>query len=133
MIHGSFHMVFFLFEGPMANVCNALEWARYALPRLKLKVEGLKIVAIWSSWGQLAMSLGWAVLAFYSPTNYEDQWWRTPIQPRGAEDKRERYGVLARLTHHQLRRSRHLGTSVVLERRSQRELQDPDVLYPWHG
>jgi hypothetical protein len=51
------------------------------------------------------MSLGWAAparglrppetaLAFYSPTNYEDQWWRTPIQPRGAEDKRGRYGLL---------------------------------------
>jgi len=69
----------------MADVCNALEWTRYELPHLKLKVERLKTVAIWwSSGGQLAMSLGWAaparglsppeaVLAFYSPTNYEDQ------------------------------------------------------------
>jgi hypothetical protein len=75
----------------MADVCNALEWTRYELPHLKLEVEGLKIVAIlWSSRGQLAMSLGWAaparglsppeaVLAFYSPTDYEDQWWRAPI------------------------------------------------------
>jgi hypothetical protein len=48
-----------LFEGPMADVCNALEWTRYELPHLKLKVERLKIVAIWwLSRGQLAMSLG---------------------------------------------------------------------------
>jgi hypothetical protein len=51
------------------------------------------------------MSLAWtaprrglqppeAVLAFYPPTNYEDKWWRHPIQPIDAEDKGYKYDVL---------------------------------------
>ncbi|PMD39228.1 BcPKS19, polyketide synthase [Hyaloscypha variabilis F] len=101
-----------LAEGPMVDVCDALEWARYELPYLKfqnspgLQIDGRRVVVIgWSSGGQLAMSLGWtapqrglkppdAVLAFYSPTDYEDEWWRTPIQPRGAEDSGEDYDLL---------------------------------------
>jgi acetyl esterase/lipase len=101
-----------LAEGPMVDVCDALEWARYELPYLKLsnspelRIDGRRVVAIgWSSGGQLAMSLGWtaplrglkppeAVLAFYSPTDYEDAWWKTPIQPRGAEYSGEEYDLL---------------------------------------
>jgi len=100
-----------LASGPMVDVCDALEWARYELPHLKLQVPGLqidgrKVVAIgWSSGGQLAMSLGWtapqrgleppeAILAFYSPTDYESDWWTKPIQPRGAEDRGEEYDLL---------------------------------------
>lgn len=77
-------------EGPMVDICDALEWARFTLPGLKLQRSGLQIdgervvVVGWSSGGQLAMSLGWtapqrglkppeAILAFYSPTNYEDE------------------------------------------------------------
>jgi hypothetical protein len=59
-----------LFGGSMVGICDSLEWARYELPHLKLKVEGLKIegrkvVAIgWSSEGwQLARSLGWTAPA----------------------------------------------------------------------
>ncbi|KAJ5950631.1 uncharacterized protein N7479_009044 [Penicillium vulpinum] len=55
--------------------------------------------------GQLAMSLAWtapqrglrppeAILAFYCPTNYEDDWWRNPIQPIGAEDWGDKYDLL---------------------------------------
>jgi acetyl esterase/lipase len=51
------------------------------------------------------MSLAWtapqrslrppeAILAFYCPTNYEDEWWKHPIQPIGAEDKGDEYDVL---------------------------------------
>ena len=79
-----------LSEGPMVDVCDALAWARYELPHLKLQRSGLQIdgervvVVGWSSGGQLAMSLAWtapqrglrppeAILAFYCPTNYEDE------------------------------------------------------------
>ena len=78
-----------LSEGPMLDVCDALEWARYRLPHLTLQRSGLHadgervVVVGWSSGGQLAMSMAWtapqrglrppeAILAFYCPTNYED-------------------------------------------------------------
>lgn len=100
-----------LSEGPMADVCDALHWARHTLPHIEtrppgLEIDGERVVAVgWSSGGQLAMSLGWtapqrglrppeAILAFYSPTNYEDEWWRNPIQPIGAKDKGDEYDVL---------------------------------------
>ena len=79
-----------LSEGPMVDVCDALEWARYKLPHLALQHSGLHadgervVVVGWSSGGQLAMSMAWtapqrglrppeATLAFYCPTNYEDE------------------------------------------------------------
>ena len=79
-----------LAEGPMVDVCDALDWVRNTLPRLKLQcprlqVDGERVVAVgWSSGGQLAMSLAWtapqkglrppeAILAFYCPTDYEDE------------------------------------------------------------
>lgn len=100
-----------LSEGPMVDVCDALEWARNKLPSTKLKRAGLQIdgervvIVGWSSGGQLAMSTAWtapqrglrppeAILAFYCPTNYEDEWWRNPIQPIGAEDTGLEYDVL---------------------------------------
>lgn len=78
-----------LAKGPMVDVCDALEWARYILPNIKLeqkklKMDGERVVVVgWSSGGQLAMSLAWtapsrglrppeAILAFYAPTDYED-------------------------------------------------------------
>ncbi|KAH9212549.1 putative polyketide synthase [Leptodontidium sp. 2 PMI_412] len=98
-------------EGPMVDICDALEWARFTLPGLKLQRSGLQIdgervvVVGWSSGGQLAMSLGWtapqrglkppeAILAFYSPTNYEDEWWTYPNQPNGVEDRGDEYDIL---------------------------------------
>ncbi|ORY67214.1 uncharacterized protein BCR38DRAFT_509936 [Pseudomassariella vexata] len=100
-----------LSEGPMVDVCDALHWTRNTLPHIKLKrpgleIDGDKVVAVgWSSGGQLAMSLAWtahprglrppeAILAFYCATNYEDEWWRCPIQPVGAEDRGIKYDVL---------------------------------------
>jgi acetyl esterase/lipase len=92
-----------LTNGPMRDVCDALFWARTILPSLRLpgrpdiRPDGDRVVAVgWSSGGHLAMSLGWtaaslgikppeAVLAFYSPTDYEDESWRQPNRPFGQE------------------------------------------------
>lgn len=85
-----------LAAGPMADVCDALYWARHTLPAIDLgdasiQVDGERVVVVgWSSGGQLAMSLGWtapsrnlrpptAILAFYSPTDYEDECESSPI------------------------------------------------------
>jgi acyl transferase domain-containing protein/SAM-dependent methyltransferase/acyl carrier protein len=80
-----------LAEGPMVDVCDALDWARNVLPQMKLncppgmQIDGERVVVVgWSSGGQLAMSLAWtapqrglrppeAILAFYCPTDYEDE------------------------------------------------------------
>ncbi|EAW12177.1 putative polyketide synthase [Aspergillus clavatus NRRL 1] len=100
-----------LANGPMVDVCDALDWARNKLPYITLKndriqIDGDRVVVVgWSSGGQLAMSLAWtaperglrppeAILAFYCPTNYEDDWWKNPIQPLGAEDKGDEYDLL---------------------------------------
>jgi acyl transferase domain-containing protein/acetyl esterase/lipase/acyl carrier protein/ubiquinone/menaquinone biosynthesis C-methylase UbiE len=102
-----------LAEGAMADVCSALAWARDTLPNLAslsrpagLQIDGTRVVVVgWSSGGQLALSLNWtaparglapptAVLAFYAPTDYEDPWWRAPIQPDGAADTGLQYDVL---------------------------------------
>lgn len=78
-----------LVDGPMVDVCDAVEWARIKLPQIPLhnpdvRPDPDKVVVIgWSSGGQLALSTGWtlperglrapeAVLAFYCPTDYED-------------------------------------------------------------
>ena len=79
-----------ILDGPMNDVCEALRWARFQLPSLAssiapgLQVDGKKVVAVgWSTGGQLAMTLGFtapqrgfrapeAILAFYCPTDYED-------------------------------------------------------------
>lgn len=73
-------------EGPMVDICDALNWARSTLPHLQLpqpglQVDGERVVVVgWALGGQLAMSLAWtapqrglrppeAILAFYySPT-----------------------------------------------------------------
>lgn len=79
-----------LSKGAMVDICDALEWARYTLPNIKFQqstfqMDGERVVVIgWSSGGQLAMSLAWtapirglrppeAILAFYCPTDYEDE------------------------------------------------------------
>jgi acetyl esterase/lipase len=86
-----------LSEGPMVDVCDALEWARHTLPYLTLKqpvqIDGARVVVVgWSSGGQLAMSLAWtapsrglkppeAILVFYCPTNYLDDCMSPPLFP----------------------------------------------------
>ncbi|KAF2204385.1 hypothetical protein GQ43DRAFT_387983, partial [Delitschia confertaspora ATCC 74209] len=88
-------------EGPMHDVSDALKWARSTLPSLSLKRSDIrvntdKIVAVgWSTGGHLAMTLAWtskekgieapnAILAFYCPTDYEDEFWRQPNIPEGS-------------------------------------------------
>ncbi|KAI8242252.1 Methylphloroacetophenone synthase [Colletotrichum sp. SAR 10_96] len=100
-----------LADGPMVDVCDALEWAQKILPYVELRNPDVRpdpdniVVVGWSSGGQLALSTGWmaperglrppnAILAFYCPTDYEDDWWQSPIQPVGAEDLGEEYDVL---------------------------------------
>ncbi|KAK3940210.1 conidial yellow pigment biosynthesis polyketide synthase [Diplogelasinospora grovesii] len=91
-----------LLEGPMADVADALAWARTVLPRSPLArrdivVDAERVVAVgWSSGGHLAMSLAWtsvargieppnAILALYCATDYEDPFWTRPNVPAGAE------------------------------------------------
>lgn len=91
-----------LLQGPMRDVCSALQWARNTLPTLHLSrtdihPNGDRVVAVgWSTGGHLAMTLAWtapalrlappdAILAFYCPTDYEDPFWTKPNMPRGAE------------------------------------------------
>ncbi|TDZ72041.1 Methylphloroacetophenone synthase [Colletotrichum trifolii] len=90
-----------LLEGPMADACSALEWARNELPLIDLGRPdidiGSKVVAAgWSSGGHLAMSLAWtapeqqvappeAVLAFYSPSYLEHESWTKPNFPSGTQ------------------------------------------------
>lgn len=78
-----------LADGPMVDVCDALEWAQKILPYVELRNPDVRpdpdniVVVGWSSGGQLALSTGWtaperglrspnAILAFYCPTDYED-------------------------------------------------------------
>ncbi|KAL4903516.1 hypothetical protein BDW74DRAFT_179932 [Aspergillus multicolor] len=89
-----------LTDGPIADVCTALDWARSKLPTLKLQrpdihPDGGKVVVLgWSTGGTLAISLPFsapqrgirppdAILAFYCPTDYEDKFWRQPNYPEG--------------------------------------------------
>ena len=76
-------------EGPIEDVCDALQWVRTQLPLLKfpkcasLSVDGGKVVVVgWSTGGTLAMTTAFmsrerqirppeAILAFFCPTDYE--------------------------------------------------------------
>lgn len=79
-----------LFEGPMTDCCDALQWATETLPTLSLagptvRVDPSKVISIgWSSGGQLSMSLGYtapakgikapdAILAMYPPSDMESE------------------------------------------------------------
>ncbi|CAG8883003.1 unnamed protein product [Penicillium egyptiacum] len=92
-----------LVDGPMSDVCDALHWARSALPHLPLLAQGLKIdasrIAIvgWSTGGHLAMTTPFtsvqrglapptAILAFYCPTDYEDPCWQNPNYPESSRE-----------------------------------------------
>ena len=91
-----------LAEGPIPDVCTALQWARQMLPALKLqrpdiRPDGDKVVVVgWSTGGTLALTLAWtapqiglkppdAILAFYCPTDYESDFWKQPNVPVGTE------------------------------------------------
>ncbi|EPS34779.1 hypothetical protein PDE_09743 [Penicillium oxalicum 114-2] len=89
-----------ILEGPLVDIANAYAWARKSLPYLKLtktrvneKLDHSKAVVVgWSTGGTLAMSLAWTsiprgispptgILAFYCPTDYEDEFWQKPNVP----------------------------------------------------
>jgi acetyl esterase/lipase len=89
-----------LIDGPIPDVCTALQWARKHLPTLPLQRSdirpgGDKVVVIgWSTGGTLSMTLPFtaaqrgvqppdAILAFYCPTDYESSFWREPNYPEG--------------------------------------------------
>ncbi|KAL5047460.1 Alpha/Beta hydrolase protein [Aspergillus fruticulosus] len=89
-----------LTDGPIPDVCTALSWARNTLSTLQLqrpdiRPRGDKVVVVgWSTGGTLSMTFPFstpqrgiqpldAVLAFYCPTDYEDQFWRNPNYPEG--------------------------------------------------
>lgn len=78
-----------LVEGPV-DVCDALEWARTELPAIDMINPNIRpdpdnvVVVGGPRGGQLALSTGWtalerglkppnAILAFYCPTDYEDE------------------------------------------------------------
>ncbi|KAI0541767.1 hypothetical protein GGR58DRAFT_456118 [Xylaria digitata] len=102
--------------GPMADTCAGLNWCRTILPTLQtprpdIVPDGDVVVAIgWSTGGTLAMALPFtapargvrppdAILAFYCPTDYEDEHWTIPNYPEGTtpgdaeSDYDLRYGV----------------------------------------
>jgi acetyl esterase/lipase len=95
-----------LTEGPMTDAADTLHWIKFALPDLPLKrsdisIDTTKIVAVgWSTGGHLATTLSWtaitrgidppkAILAFYCPLDYEDEFWVLPNMPEGASRSQE--------------------------------------------
>ncbi|KAL9095875.1 MAG: hypothetical protein Q9165_001872 [Trypethelium subeluteriae] len=89
-----------ILEGPLVDVSNAYAWVRKTLPSLQLTQTKINksldlsraVVVGWSTGGTLAMSLAWtsvprglpapdAILVFYCPTDYEDDFWRKPNIP----------------------------------------------------
>ncbi|KAK5995409.1 5-methylorsellinic acid synthase [Cladobotryum mycophilum] len=86
-------------DRPITDACDALAWATSTLSCLELaqpdvQISAGKLVAVgWSSGGHLAMTLAHtaksrgiqspdAVLAFYCPSNFVDEWWERPIYPK---------------------------------------------------
>jgi acetyl esterase/lipase len=87
-----------LLEGPLVDAHRAYAWARCVLPTLNLtstsvRLDASRVVVIgWSTGGTVAMSLAWtsvpqglpapdAILVFYCPTDYEDEFWARPNVP----------------------------------------------------
>ncbi|KAI8958242.1 hypothetical protein F5Y11DRAFT_362834 [Daldinia sp. FL1419] len=98
-------------EGPITDVRDALGWVRNILPSLTrkrsdIRIDGNRVVAVgWSTGGTLALSLGWsapaiglqppqAILAFYCPTDYEDESWSRENKPYGDAVMAETYNLL---------------------------------------
>ncbi|KAL5361507.1 hypothetical protein BJX96DRAFT_185313 [Aspergillus floccosus] len=101
-----------LTEGPIPDACAALEWVRTVLPTFRLqrpdiRPDGDKVAIVgWSTGGTLSMMLAFsapqrgirppdAILAFYCPTDYEAEFFRTPNYPEDtSEVVPETYDVL---------------------------------------
>lgn len=90
-------------DGAMTDVCDALVWARETLPclgDLGVRVNGDKVAVVgWSTGGTLSLQLGYtardrgikapdATLAFYCPSNFEDECESDSLGP-GVEEKQE--------------------------------------------
>ena len=103
-----------ILEGPLVDVSIAYAWLRNTLPSLKLTQTKINeildpsraVVVGWSTGGTVAMSLAWtsvprslpppdAILVFYCPTDYEDEFWRKPNIPDHSEQfANESYNVI---------------------------------------
>ncbi|KAJ5675962.1 hypothetical protein N7462_008859 [Penicillium macrosclerotiorum] len=87
-----------ILDGPMTDVGDSYSWAISELPNIEFNCPGLQIdggrvgIVGWSTGAHLAMTIGFtsvqrglpaptAILAFYPPTDYQDDWWRKPIYP----------------------------------------------------
>ncbi|KAL8770525.1 MAG: hypothetical protein Q9209_003781 [Squamulea sp. 1 TL-2023] len=107
-----------MIDGPMADVRDAIGWARSEVPTIALKhgtpVDASKVVIIgWSTGGHLAMTTAWttvdagtepptAILNFYGPSDFDDLDFRkficskpiTTHHPKGQKDETSALGWL---------------------------------------
>ncbi|KAI1367017.1 hypothetical protein F5Y08DRAFT_350345 [Xylaria arbuscula] len=104
-------------DGPIVDVADGYAWVRKTLPRLKLKhssiqIDSSRVVVVgWSTGGTLAMSLGFTsvprglpapdgILAFYCPTDYEDEFWQKPNIPDHSEAySHDSFNILESVRH----------------------------------
>ncbi|CAI7616619.1 unnamed protein product [Penicillium discolor] len=87
----------------MTDACDALAWVRSKLPyveraRQDVQLDADRVTAIgFSSGGHLAMTPAYtaperglkppgSVLAFYCPSNFEAEWWKSPIYPKNVHE-----------------------------------------------
>ncbi|KAK2590091.1 hypothetical protein QQS21_012231 [Conoideocrella luteorostrata] len=92
-----------LYDGPVTDCCDALQWVRETLPMMQLggprvRIKQGTVLALgWSSGGHLAMVLGYmakargiappdVILPFYSPSDLESSFWNEPNYPNAAEE-----------------------------------------------
>ncbi|TRX93705.1 hypothetical protein FHL15_005381 [Xylaria flabelliformis] len=99
-------------DGPMADIADALAWVQsdrlsYYLDATGVIPDTKRLVVIgWSTGATLGLQTGWtaaehgirppsAVLAFYCPTDYQDDFWTRPNVPEGSEQlSQEPYDLL---------------------------------------
>ncbi|KAI0860544.1 hypothetical protein F4860DRAFT_197867 [Xylaria cubensis] len=99
-------------DGPMADIADALVWVQsdrlpYYLDATGVIPDTKRLVVIgWSTGATLGLQTGWtaeehgicppsAVLAFYCPTDYQDEFWTKPNIPKGSEQlSRKSYDLL---------------------------------------
>ncbi|KAI1741289.1 hypothetical protein F4680DRAFT_464705 [Xylaria scruposa] len=89
-------------NGPMTDIADALAWVQSDRLLCRIKATGVipdikRLVVIgWSTGATLGLQTGWtaaehgirppsAILAFYCPTDYQDEFWTKPNIPEGTE------------------------------------------------
>ncbi|KAI1746716.1 hypothetical protein F4782DRAFT_544916 [Xylaria castorea] len=100
-------------DGPMTDIADALAWVQSDRSLRYLHTTGVipdtkrLVVVGWSTGGTLGLQTGWtatehgirppsAVLAFYCPTDYQDEFWTKPNIPEGSKQlSQEPYNLLA--------------------------------------